>query len=329
MPETDLQGPEDCWVITDGKAGNRAQAIGLAEAMDVEFTEKKATLRFPWNRLPALFWPPGVFGLDRRESDPLDPPWPRLVISCGGRAVGPALAVKRASRGKTKAVHIQHPRVPASRFDLIAAPAHDRLSGPNVVTTLGAIHRASDATLKAGQVSFSKRFEALPRPLIAVLIGGENRAFTLTPETARRLCEGLTALVEKQGVGLAVTASRRTGERNAAMLRGSLAGPSIDFWDGTGKNPYFGMLACADAIVVTGDSVNMVSEACSTGKPVYVVPLDIKPGRDRAARKFIRFHGALAEAGATLPFEGSIDLSRQTVRLRETEELATAVKRIL
>ncbi len=34
------------------------------------------------------------------------------------------------------------------------------------------------------------------------------------------------------------------------------------------------MLGLADAVIVTADSVSMVSEAAATGKPVHVVPLD-------------------------------------------------------
>ena len=329
MPETIGKAADTCWVITDGKAGNRAQAIGLAEAAGLPFVEKTVSCRFPWNRLPAAYWPPGLFGLDRDKSDPLDPPWPRLTISCGGRAVGPALAVKRAGGGRVAAVHIQHPRVPPGRFDLIAAPVHDRLSGPNVVATQGAVHRVSEARLAEARSAHAGLFDHLPRPLIAVLIGGENRAFVMSPETTRRLCEDLLRLVREQGAGLAVTASRRTGADNEKTLRAALAGPAVDFWNGEGENPYFAMLALADAIVVTGDSVNMISEACSSGKPVYVAPLDIKPGRERAAGKFMRFQDDLAEAGATLPFEGPFDPARRTARLRETEKVAEAVRALL
>src|SRR3546814_9290061 len=69
------------------------------------------------------------------------------------------------------------------------------------------------------------------------------------------------------------TPSRRTGRRNEEILRRGRAGLPAEIWDGDGENPYFGILALADHVVVTGDSVNMVSEAASTGKPVHVVHL--------------------------------------------------------
>src|SRR3546814_15726728 len=71
-----------------------------------------------------------------------------------------------------------------------------------------------------------------------------------------------------------VTPSRRTGPDNEAILRARLAGLPAEIWDGEGENPYFAYLGLADAILVTADSVNMVCEAASTGKPVYVIALD-------------------------------------------------------
>ncbi|MBT5646243.1 MAG: hypothetical protein HOJ41_00140, partial [Rhodospirillaceae bacterium] len=73
------------------------------------------------------------------------------------------------------------------------------------------------------------------------------------------------------------------------------------FWDGSGDNPYFGLLGLADAIVVTADSVSMVSEACATGKPVHVIELD------GGSAKFARFHEALRRAGITRPFNGTLE----------------------
>lgn len=329
MSKIPADQPDPCWVITDGKAGNRSQAIGLAEALEIPFAEKTIKARFPWNRLPARFWPLGIFGLETGPSDPLNPPWPQLTISCGGRAVGPALAVKQASGGMTKSVHMLHPHVPFSRFDLVAVPEHDSLSGPNVVTSLGAVNRISAKNLAESRTQFQDRYKDLPRPLIAVLIGGDNKAFTLTPEFAETFATRMLALAIDHEAGIVVTASRRTGSESGRILRNRLKGPMVDFWDGSGDNPYFGMLALADAIVVTGDSVNMISEACTSGKPVYVAPLPIKPGRDRAARKFLNFHKSLAAAKAILPFDGPFDPTMRTVSLAESEKIAAAVKAIL
>ena len=189
-----------------------------------------------------------------------------------------------------------------ARFDLVTASAHDRLTGPNVRTTLGALHHVTREKLEAEARKFEARYAHLPRPLVAVLIGGANRVYRFDRATAERLADGLARICEEAGCGLLITASRRTGPENAALLRERLKGLPAEIWDGEGDNPYFAFLGLADAIVVTGDSVNMVSEACYTGKPVHVFHL---PGG--GGTKFDRFHESLAEAGNTRPFEGRIE----------------------
>ena len=137
---------------------------------------------------------------------------------------------------------------------------------------------------------------------------------------AERLADGLAAMARDSGCGLLVTTSRRTGAANEALLRERLQGLPVAFWDGTGENPYFGYLALADAVVVTGDSVNMVSEACFTGKPVHVFGL---AGGERS--KFGQFHKALADSGATRPFAGRLE-SWPATALDERTSLADEIR---
>lgn len=319
-------GQKTCWVITDDRAGTINQAIGLAEAVGFPFEHKVIVLRQPWRSLPPAFWPPGIFGLKEDASAALTPPWPDLVISCGRKAIGPALAVKRAGGGRTKAVHVQHPHMALDRFDLIAVPGHDRLTGPNVVVTTGAIHRVTTAKLDTARAEFADHFKTLPRPLIAVLIGGSNKAFTMTRAVAERMATDIKALADRLGAGLLITPSRRTGAENEAVLRSTLNGPNVYFWDGEGENPYYAFLALADAVLVTGDSVNMVSEAASSGKPVFIIPLETAPGAARAAAKFDRFRREIVEIGAARMFDPGSDLTFQPTMLAETARVATAVR---
>lgn len=289
------------WVLTDGKAGTRNGALGLAEAIGLPVIDKHVHSRLPWRWLPPQLWLPGVLGVGG-GGDELAPPWPRLLISAGERSVGPALAIKRLSAGATFCVHIQHPRVNPEKFDLVTASAHDRLSGPNVRTTLGALHHVTREKLEAATRMFESQYAHLPRPLVAVLIGGANRVYRFDRATAQRLADGLARICAESGCGLLITASRRTGAENQALLRERLDGLPAEIWDGSGENPYFAFLGLADAIVVTSDSVNMVSEACYTGKPVHVFRL---PGG--GGTKFDRFHRSLQEGGITRPFEGRLE----------------------
>ena len=310
------------WVLTDGKAGTHNGALGLAEAVGLPIVDKHIRSAAPWRWLPPLLWPPGVLGVGA-GGDPLDPPWPRLLVSAGERAVGPALEIRRRAGSATFCVHIQHPRVDPARFDLVVVSAHDRLTGPNVRVTVGALHRVTRERLAEAAERFAPSFAHLPRPLVAVLIGGANRAYGFDRKTAERLADMLVALARDSGCGLLVTASRRTGAENGALLREKLRGLPAEFWDGEGENPYFAYLGLADALVVTSDSVNMVSEACYTGKPVHVFQL---PGGEGS--KFERFHRALTESGATRPFSGRLE-TWPCAALDERSSLAEEIRRRL
>ena len=308
------------WAVHDGKVGIRSQVLGLAEALGWPFEEKVVALRFPWSRLPPVAW------LDPAQvlapgGDPLGPPWPDLFIGCGRQSAAAALAVKRASGGATVLAHVQDPRFARARFDLLLIPEHDRLRGANVLATRGAVHRVTPEKLAEAAAQWESRLAAVPRPRLAVLIGGNNKVFRLDATVMTRLADDLAALAQA-GHGLLVTPSRRTGPEGERLLRERLAGLPAFIWDGSGDNPYFGFLALADAIVATGDSVSMVSEAAATGKPVHVVHL---PG---GSAKFRRFHEGFARAGITRPFEGRIE-SWSYEKVNDTSRAAAAIRRLL
>jgi mitochondrial fission protein ELM1 len=288
------------WALHDGRIGIRNQVLGLAERLGWGFEEKRAELARHWLR----FVPPGLLTPEKlvsAESDALTPPWPELVIGCGHQGAVIALSIKAASGERSFLVHIQDPRVGRSRFDLLVVPEHDPARGGNVVVTRGAVHRVTPELLHAAAERLGPSYADLPRPRVAVLIGGNNRHYRLGPERLASFADELAHLSRETGAGLMVTPSRRTGAAGERVLRERLASVPARIWDGTGENPYFAFLALADAIVVTCDSVSMTTEAASTGKPVMVLDL---PG---GSAKFRRFHEGFRKAGITRPFQGRLE----------------------
>jgi mitochondrial fission protein ELM1 len=233
-----------------------------------------------------------------------------------------SLAVRRKSLRRTFTVQIQNPVVPITGFDLVAPPQHDHLKGANVIETRGAVHRVTPGRLAVEADKFRDQLSHLPRPLVAVLIGGDNKCYSMTPEIIRSLAAQLLRLTTEFGAGLAVTPSRRTGAENEQVLRDALAQAPAVVWDGTGDNPYFGYLGLADAVVVTCDSVSMVSEAASTGKPVYIVELA------GGNRKFRDFHDMLRNDGVTRPFSGVLE-HWEYAEMNDTSIVADEIKRRL
>ena len=282
-----MAGP--VWALTTGEAGAAGQAEGLAAAVGRPYEVKSVRLRRPWCWLPAHRQAPVL--LQAGLTEPLGPPWPELLITCGRKSASVSVAIRRASAGRIFTVHIQNPRVPLRHFDLVVPPRHDGVSGPNVLATRVALHRLTPGALAAAGEAWRDRLGDLN---VAVLLGGRSRSHRFTPDTVEALATGLARL---EGP-VAVTASRRTDPGVVATLRSRL--PYARFWDGAGCNPYLGMLALARHIVVTEDSVSMTSEAVSTGKPVYAARMA------GGNRRLARFQAALREEGIIRPFEGQL-----------------------
>lgn len=302
------------------------QCLGLAQHLGVTPIIKRIQLRSPWRQLAPHILRGASRAALAATSDPLDPPWPDLVIASGRRTIPAALYLRKASRkGGAKGcltVQIQAPPLGARGFDLIVAPKHDRLRGPQVINTLGALNGVTPEGLAQARRIWSPRFAHLPRPLVAVLIGGNSRSHQLPPQAAAALGIRLAAMSKTSGAGLLVTTSRRTGTESAAILRETLQDCPAWFWDGQGENPYMGFLAVADTVIVTADSTSMISEACTAGKPVLVAEI---PG---GSSKFRRFHENLQASGFTRPFQGKYETwSRHA--LNETAAVAAHLRGLL
>ncbi|MFW7268850.1 mitochondrial fission ELM1 family protein [Gluconacetobacter sp. Hr-1-5] len=301
-------------VVAEDLAGMRSQAFGLAARAGLAPFFCPVRARGLWGRVPAAWWPAPL-----RAVDPLDAGAAELVFSVGGTggAVGAAL------RGRMRrVVQIQNPRMRLDRFDLVVANRHDEISGSNVLLSRTALHGVSPERLAAARAEWLARLAHLPRPLVAVLLGGSNGRFRLDEAVAARLVGQLADMMRRDGVGVAVTPSRRTGEGVCRIVREALAPLGGWVWDMRGDNPYLGLLACADAVVVTQDSVSMVSEAVAGTAPVMVVDL---PGRSRRIGLFLR---ELADAGRIRRFSGRME-AWPVAPLDDTVEVAETMRRRL
>ena len=269
-------------MVTTGEAGMRSQAMGLAGAVGLPVVEKRAGVRRPWSWLPGGLIPIPLSALDP-ACDRLAPPWPRLVVACGRRAIGAALAVKRLSGGRTIAAYIQNPEFAGRQFDLIAALPHDGVAGPNVVTVRTALNPITPARLILAAAEWRHRLAPRGERLLGVLLGGDNVRYRLSAAVMARMVAILKRAHAEHGYSVVITPSRRTGEQAKRILAQALAGSAwASIWDGEGPNPYFGILALSERLIVTGESISMVSEALATGKPVHVLPLEGRGGRHDA-----------------------------------------------
>lgn len=289
-----------CWCISKGMAGMNSQTSGLARAVGFEFEFKETVMKFPWNCLPVGWVPRSKDVL--RNSRVLNGEPPRLVISCGRHGIVPALYLKKKLGRNVFTVHIQDPRIDTSGFDLVVIPKHDDTRGPNVYLTMGALHYVSPEKLsEAARSPEAATLTSGGRTTVAVLLGGKNGYYSFSQSDVDHLVTKLKRVTVDRKVHLAILKSRRTPDDVARRFEAEF-GAEHFVWNGEGQNPYFAALAVADYLVVTGDSVSMVTEATAGGRPVFVHHLT----ETRPARRFRRFHEMFEEAGITRPFHGDL-----------------------
>src|SRR5690606_30644301 len=120
--------------------------------------------------------------------------------------IAPGLWIKRMSQGKTKLVVIQSPVIKDKDFDLVIVSPHDRYTHPKAIPMTGALSIITPAKLKVAREEWQDKFEKLPAPRLAVMIGGNSKTHELNQEIAEKLVHDLNNLQAEYS--LMITASR-------------------------------------------------------------------------------------------------------------------------
>jgi mitochondrial fission protein ELM1 len=315
-----LMPQDECWAITDAAAGNQRQALALAELLGLPVRHLVLQPRPPWSWLSPRLALGGALALRPAQRRLFATPWPRVAVGCGRAAALFTRQLRGMSQGRCYTVQILDPRISTSHWDTVIAPRHDRLSGANVLTPLGSLHSIDDDWLADGRDSCPALGE-LPQPRVGVLLGGPREGIVLDDDYARQLAQRLVDRQQREGGSLMVLASRRTPPSVIALFREALQNvPGLVWADhGDGANPYPGVLGWADRLVVTPDSVNMLSEACATGCPVETFAPAALPTR------IALFHAALRDAGLLHELD-TAGISAHPP-LRETRTIAAEVRK--
>lgn len=318
-----LAHARNCWVVSDGTKGMEVQSIGLAKKMDVDLRylliDPPRLLRsFPYLALiPG--WPlPEILHNASRDG------WPDLVITTGRRMAGLSILIRRHAKGRTKTIHIQDPHLSPALFDYLIVPSHDRLRGGNVVVTTGSLNGLSTDHIQRAGAALSSDIRSLPKPILAVMTGGSNRRYQVTWQDYEALGEFMATAARSIGASLVFVPSRRSLDQAGDAIRqvlGQQTSSPIPFfiWDGEDDNPYPGILDLADAIIVTSDSVNMTSEACFSGKPVYIYPFREETGR------IGHFHEIMQASGYTYPAQDLMEQKLKPASATKLDETSRVV----
>ena len=332
------------WALLAERAGDNAQVRVLAEALGWPWEARQLAFnrRYKWWN---LLLGASRLSLDCRCSDALGPPWPDLVIAAGRRTAPIARWIRRQSAGRTRLVHLGRPWAPLGRFDLVVTtPQYGLPARANVLHNTLPIIRTDPARLDDARARWAPRLAALPRPLVALLAGGDSPPYVLDARTASAL--GREALHTARGLGgtLVVTCGPRVRPAAAEALLEAAAGAGhVHRWRADDPdNPYLAYLALADRFIVTGDSASMLAEACATGRPVTIAPLpEASDWRWRATRRLQRWAerrgGWVGRGWEALVTLGLVKRTRDLTRLHRAlearraeppDDLARAVERV-
>jgi mitochondrial fission protein ELM1 len=320
------------WAISDGTAGMRLQAIALGEMLITADITNQTSLadiiiKPSWRlrHLPRLvpFLPKTLLSswlgsiADRLSKDK-----PAIIITCGRRMAGTSIALKRLSKAHavgTRTIHIQDPRLPPHYFDILIVPQHDPARGANVLTSMASLNHLDKSKIADAANQLGEKWRTLPAPRVAVLLGGANRRYGISAIMAKDMASRLTNFAIKTGASVALIPSRRTPANLVDQLSASLGPLPHAVMDQAEHNPYPGILGLVDAVIVTSDSVNMISEVTITGLPILIAEWRSETGRIGA------FHDAMIAAGHIAPLRDQLPQDGFTPLF----EMPTIVKSVL
>ncbi|MEM8839277.1 MAG: mitochondrial fission ELM1 family protein [Pseudomonadota bacterium] len=300
------------WIVTNGRRGDIVQCEAIGHRIGDIIRKIELAPRAPYS----WFMPWGP--CDPAELDKFKPPLPDLIIASGRRAVPYVRKLARASTIAPRAIFMKYPGYDVSRFAIAWHPVHDRRPGRHVIETLTTPHLMIPERIEDERKSPDPRCVALPSPRLGILLGGNSGKVVYDAATIKAFCEPLRRLDHFASV--CVTGSRRTPPELLDTIRKTLTNPHF-IWDGNGPNPYSAIVSLSDALLVTGDSHNMVSEALAAGRKTYVfLPPDL-PAKFSSTLNALAAENALVldhnsmQPGTQSPIDATAEIADRAVKM--------------
>ena len=301
-------------LLTEGLHGMISQVEGLAKALDLDYFHEKVELNSPWNLVPPSLTPKKKFIFKNQINKEYD-----VIISCGRKSVIPSIVLKKNSNKKIVNIHIQNPKVSLENFDIVVAPDHDSLDGPNVLISKGAIHYLTlDEIHKAKDYLLNKIEKQ--KEVVTLILGGPTKYYNYDNESMIQIFSKINKQILEKNMQLIIIPSNRTPEKIIQFAKEYFNKNRLII-DNVDKQAYLSSLALAKYIVVTCDSSSMISEAALTGKPVYVAMIPAM----RNDIRFQKFRNLLESMNIIRKLEDSLD-TWSYEKLDETNRIAKQIK---
>ena len=301
-------------LLTEGLHGMISQVEGLAKALDLEYFHERVELNSPWNLIPPSLTPKKKFIFKNQINKEYD-----VIISCGRKSVIPSIVLKKNSNKKIINIHIQNPKVSLENFDIIVAPDHDSLDGPNVLISKGAIHYLTlDEIEKAKDYLVSKIEKQ--KEVVTLILGGPTKYYNYDNESMIQIFSKINKQILEKNMQLIIIPSNRTPEKIIQFAKEYFNKNRLII-DNVDKQAYLSSLALAKYIIVTCDSSSMISEAALTGKPIYVAMLPAM----RNDKRFQKLRNLLESMNIIRKLEDDLD-TWSYEKLDETNRIAKQIK---
>ena len=302
-------------LLTEGMHGMISQVEGLAKGLDIDFTHHKVELNIFWKLIPPKFTPVSNFTFNSFDAKDFD-----IIISCGRKSVIPSICLKKNSKKKIYNIHIQDPKVSLKNFDIIITPEHDGLNGENVILSKGSIHYLTNEELVKNREYLSGRLNK-EKEYLALILGGPNKYYDYNDNNLTKVFDKVKSLLEKNNLQAIIIPSKRTPKK-IINLSNNYFGKDHLVINDIDKKAYLSGLSLAKYIVVTCDSISMISEAALTGKPIYIAEIPAKKN-DYRFRSFRELFGKL---NIVKDLEEKVEIWNYEI-LDETNRIAKEIKR--
>jgi len=277
-------------LLTQGMHGMISQVEGMAKALNTEYSHKIVRLSFPWKFIPPKLTPiSDVILKDKiylKQNDSVD-----IIISCGRKSVIPSIILKKRNP-KIFNIHIQNPKISLDNFDAIVAPEHDDLKGNNVYSSKGAIHYITESEIDRAKSYLMKNISS--EKVVSLILGGPNKYYKFDHDQLLNIFNMIKSNFVSKGYRVVIIPSMRT-PKDSIELADREMGSHGYVVKGIDKQAYLSAYALANYVVVTCDSTSMISEAATSGKPIFIAHMKSKKNNYR----FQKFFKLFREMGIT------------------------------
>ncbi|MDD4939808.1 MAG: ELM1/GtrOC1 family putative glycosyltransferase [Candidatus Omnitrophica bacterium] len=299
-------------IISDGKTGHLRQSEALcaiaadclkdsAKTVNVKTVEVKFKSKFSRSALAASSLMAGKYScqgclwclksfLDEESYRSLISVKPDIVISCGSSVAPVNYVISRENSAKSIAI-MRPALLGKNKFDLMVMSRHDRpAKGKKVAVIEGALNLINADYLKTQGAALKSRGVKLDKiPVLGILLGGDTKGFQLSGDLVRGVNSQVKAAMDKLDGEILITTSRRTPVQAESLIKEEFLSHArcklmVIASENNIPEAVGGILALSAIVIVSPESISMISEAASSGK--YVIVFD-SAGLSKKHREFL------------------------------------------